>query len=161
VDAAAPPAGDAALARLGIGHGAPLSVAGGQSGLDGTCAAPLTRAAAAAYLARVGDGSPALRERIDAALPPSAPAALANLVEDLWHPAVHRPVVAPKLLSAEVVFVGEKLVQVRAGERRVTLPLPSSHLQRGDVIQVGITAHGQPKLALLSEPDGGIRVVDF
>lgn len=65
------------------------------------------------------------------------------------------------MMSAEVVFVGEKLVQVRAGERRVTLPLPCSQLQRGDVIQVGITAHGQPQLALLSEPDGGIRVVNF
>lgn len=161
VEAAPSPSVYALLALLEIGHTAPLSVARAQGVLDDVGAIPLTRAAAAAYLARFGDGSPAGRARIDAALPPSAPAALANLVEDLWQPSVHRPVVAPRMLSAEVVFVGEKLVQVRAGERRVTLPLPSSQLQRGDVIQVGITAHGQPKLALLSEPDGGIRVVDF
>lgn len=161
VEAAPPPSAYALLALLEMGHTSPLTVARAQSLLDGGGAGPHARAAAAAYLARFGDGSPALRERIDAALPPSAPAALANLVEDLWQPAVHRPRVAPKLMSAEVVFVGEKLVQVRAGERRVTLPLPSSQLQCGDVIQVGITAHGQPQLALLSEPDGGIRIVDF
>jgi hypothetical protein len=102
-----------------------------------------------------------LRERIDAALPPSAPAALATFVGKLWIPRIERPVVAPKLLDAEVVFAGEKLVLVRAGARTVTLRWPDAQLSKGDVIQVGITAHGQPKLVVLTEPDGHVRVIDF
>ena len=129
--------------------------------LDNPKALPITRAAAAAFLARFGDRSPALRERIDAALPPSAPAALAREVSRLWTPRIDRPVVAPKLLDAEVLFAGEKLVLVRAGDHSVTLPWRQSNVQRGDVIQVGITAHGKPKLVVISEPDGGVRVIDF
>ncbi len=129
--------------------------------LDNADVPPLSRAAAAAFLARFGDRTPALRERIDAALPPSAPAALARQVSRLWIPRIDRPVVAPKLLDAEVLFAGEKLVLVRAGDHSVTLPWKQSKVQRGDVIQVGITAHGQPKLVVVNEPNGGVRVIDF
>lgn len=129
--------------------------------LDDSNVHHISRAAAAAFLMRFGDRSPALREQIDASLPPSAPAALAKLVENLWVPKIDRPVVAPKLFDAEVVFAGEKLVLVRAGVRSVTLPWLRSNLVKGDVIQVGITAHGQPKLAVINEPGGGVRVIDF
>jgi hypothetical protein len=120
-----------------------------------------SRMCAAAFLARYGDRVPELRTRIDAALPPSAPAALERFVGRLWRPTVDRPIVAPKMYDAEVVFAGEKLVLVRAGSRSVTLPWPGAELQRGDVIKVGITAHGQPKLAVVTSPDGSVRVIDF
>ena len=151
----------ALLALLELGHASPPVRRLALAVLDDAGAAPTTRAAAAAFLARFGDGSPALRERIDAALPPSAPAALANLVTRLWSPQIERPVVAPKLHDAEVVFAGERLVLVRAGAHSVTLPWQAAPVQRGDVIQVGITAHGQPKLVVVNEPDGGVRVIDF
>ena len=120
-----------------------------------------SRMAAAAYLARFGDRTPDLRSRIDAALPPSAPAALANLVGSLWMPSIDRPVVAPRLHDAEVVFAGERLVLVRAGERSVTLPWVGANVQRGDLLRIGITAHGQAKLVVVTEPDGSVRVIDF
>ncbi|MDB4959423.1 MAG: hypothetical protein JWO36_6992 [Myxococcales bacterium] len=123
--------------------------------------AELSRMCAAAFLSRYGDRAPELRTRIDAALPPSAPAALERFVEKLWRPTVDRPVVAPKLYEAEVVFAGEKLVLVRAGERSVTLPWVGAPLQRGDLIKVGITVHGQPKLAVITGSDGSVRVIDF
>jgi hypothetical protein len=124
--------------------------------------APISaRMCAAAFLARFGDQTPALRTRIDAALPPSAPAALRVFVGKLWTPTVTRPVVAPRLCDAEVVFAGEKLVLVRAGERSVTLPWPDAPVGRGDLIRIGISAHGQPKLALVTEPDGSVTIVDF
>jgi hypothetical protein len=119
------------------------------------------RMCAAAFLARFGDDTPHLRTRVDAALPPSAPAALRVFVGKLWTPTVARPVVAPKLFEAEVVFAGEKLVLVRAGDRSVTLPWCGANVGRGDVIKVGITAHGQPKLAVVTAPDGSVRVIDF
>jgi hypothetical protein len=119
------------------------------------------RMAAAAFLARFGDQTPALRTQLDRALPPSAPALLRVFVGKLWTPTVRRPVVAPKLYDAEVVFAGAKLVLVRAGERSVTLPWADAPVGRGDVIRVGITAHGQPKLALITEDDGSVTVVDF
>jgi hypothetical protein len=72
-----------------------------------------------------------------------------------------RPVVAPKLYNAEVVFAGARLVLVRAGEKSVTLPWVDAPVGRGDVIRIGITAHGQPKLALITEADGSVTVVDF
>jgi len=148
-----------AMIELDAAPGDTISIALGL--LDDAQAQPIVRAAAAAFLARFGDRSPALRERIDAALPPSAPAALARQVSRLWTPRIDRPVVAPKLLDAEVLFAGEKLVLVRAGDHSVTLPWRQSKVQRGDVIQVGITAHGQPKLVVVNEPGGGVRVIDF
>jgi hypothetical protein len=119
------------------------------------------RMCAAAFLARFGEDTPDMRTRVDAALPPSAPAALRAFVGKLWTPHIARPKVAPKLYEAEVVFAGEKLVLVRAGNRSVTLPWPGANVDRGDVIKVGITAHGQPKLAVVTEPDGSVRVIDF
>jgi hypothetical protein len=119
------------------------------------------RMCAAAFLARFGEQTPHMRTRVDAALPPSAPAALRVFVGKLWTPTVQRPVVAPKLYDAEVVFAGEKLVLVRAGNRSVTLPWPGSNVGRGDVIKVGITVHGQPKLAVVTEDDGSVRIIDF
>ena len=127
----------------------------------GETATDASRMCAAAFLARFGAQTPAMRTRVDAALPPSAPAALRVFVGKLWTPTVQRPVVAPKLYDAEVVFAGEKLVLVRAGNRSVTLPWPGSNVGRGDVIKVGITAHGQPKLAVVTEDDGSVRVIDF
>ena len=129
--------------------------------LDDPAGHDIGRGCAAAFLARHGELSPALRERIDAALPPSMPAALAKLVTRLWSPTIERPVVAPKLLAAEVVFAGEKLVLVRAGSRTVTLPWHNAPLAKGDVIQVGVSAHGQPKLVVMTEPDGRVTVIDF
>jgi hypothetical protein len=123
--------------------------------------AEMPRMCAAAFLSRYGERTPELRTRIDAALPPSAPAALERFVEKLWRPTVDRPVVAPKLFDAEVVFAGEKLVLVRAGARSVTLPWVGAPLQRGDLIKIGITAHGQPKLAVVTGADGSVRVIDF
>ncbi|HET9991576.1 MAG TPA: hypothetical protein VFQ65_23765 [Kofleriaceae bacterium] len=129
--------------------------------LDGDDVTLSARMCAAAFLARFGEKTPSMRTRIDAALPPSAPAALRAFVGKLWTPTVKRPVVAPKLYDAEVVFAGENLVLVRAGTKSVTLPWAGAPVGRGDVIRVGITAHGQPKLALITEPDGSVTVVDF
>ena len=148
-----------ALIELGAAPGASELIA--LELLDDTAAHELARAAAAAFLARHGELTPALRERIDAALSPSMPAALAKLTARLWVPTIQRPVVAPKLHDAEVVFAGEKLVLVRAGSRSVTLPWQNAPVQKGDVIQVGISAHGQPKLALMTQPDGRVTVIDF
>jgi len=120
-----------------------------------------TRMCAAAFLARFGEPTPALHTLVDAALPLSAPAALRCFVGKLWTPTIARPVVAPKLCDAEVVFAGEKLVLVRTTERSVTLPWSDAPVGRGDVIQIGITAHGQAKLAVITEPDGSVRVIDF
>jgi hypothetical protein len=121
----------------------------------------VARMSAAAYLGAFGEDSPDLRTRIDEALPPSAAGALERYVGELWRPTVVRPIVAPRLHAAQIVFVGEKLVLVRAGERSVTLPWSSAPAKRGDTIQVGLSVHGQPKLALLTEPDGRVTVIDF
>jgi len=129
--------------------------------LDGDDVTLSARMCAAAFLARFGEKTPAMRTRVDAALPPSAPAALRAFVGKLWTPTVKRPVVAPKLYDAEVVFAGENLVLVRAGTKSVTLPWVGAPVGKGDVIRVGITAHGQPKLVLITEPDGSVTVVDF
>lgn len=151
----------ALLALLEIGVAPGRTVALALELLDDKAAHETARACAAAFLSRHGEPTPALRERIDAALPPSMPAALGKLVTRLWAPTIERPVVAPKLHAAEVVFAGEKLVLVRAGTRSVTLPWPNAPLQKGDQLQVGITAHGQPKLALVTDPDGRVTIVDF
>lgn len=109
------------------------------------------RMCAATFLARFADPSPALATRIDAALPPSAPAALAKLVGNLWAPAIHRPAVAPKMCDAEVVFAGEKLVLVKAGDRTVTVPWVNANVARGDKLKVGITAHGQARIVVMDD----------
>ena len=101
------------------------------------------------------------RRRWSAALPPSAPPALRTFVGKLWTPTIERPAVAPKIFDAEVVFAGERVVLVRAGERTVTLPWPGAPLERGDHLKIGITAHGQPKLALLTEANGSVKIIDF
>lgn len=121
----------------------------------------VARMCAASFLARYGQRTPDLAARIDAALPPSAPAALRTFAGKLWTPTIDRPAVAPKIFDAHVVFAGERVVLVRAGGRTVTLPWPGAPLERGDQLKVGITAHGQPKLALLTDPDGSVRVIDF
>lgn len=151
----------ALLALLEIGIGPRRCVEIALEILDDREANEIVRAAGAAFLMRFGDDSTSLRERIDAALPPSAPAQLANLVTRLWVPRIERPVVAPRMVVAEVVFAGERLVLVRAGARSVTLPWPGSHVQRGDVLSVGITVHGQAKLVVFTEPTGAVRVIDF
>lgn len=119
------------------------------------------RMCAAAFLARYATKSPELDTRIDAALPPSAPAALRTFAGKLWTPTVDRPTVAPRMLDAEVVFAGDRLVLVRAGERTVTLPWADSGVQRGDKLTVALTAHGQPKLAMVTDAAGSVRVIDF
>ena len=119
------------------------------------------RMCAAAFLARYGERTPELGTRIDAALPPSAPAALRTFAGKLWTPTVDRPNVAPRMVDAEVVFAGEKLVLVRAGERTVTLPWADSGVQRGDRLTVALTTHGQPKLAVITDADGSVRLIDF
>lgn len=151
----------ALLALLEIGVGPRRCVEVALEILDDREANPITRAAGAAFLMRFGDDCTSLRERIDAALPPSAPAQLANLVDRLWVPRIERPVVAPRMISAEVLFAGERLVLVRAGDRSVTLPWEHAGVTKGDVLQVGITVHGQPKLVVFTEPSGAVRVIDF
>jgi hypothetical protein len=151
----------ALLALLEIGVGPRRCVDIALEILDDKDANPITRAAGAAFLMRFGEDCTSLRERIDAALPPAAPAQLANLVTRLWVPRIERPIVAPRMFPAEVLFAGERLVLVRAGVRSVTLPWPDAHVQKGDVLQVGITVHGQPKLVVFTEPTGVVRVIDF
>ncbi len=121
----------------------------------------ISRMCAAAFLAQHGDRSPQLATRIDAELPPSATSALETFDNKLWSPTVARPAVAPKLLDAEVTFTGKKLVLVKAGSHNVTLPWENSTLERGDRLQVGLSAHGQPKLAVLTDRKGNVRVIDF
>jgi hypothetical protein len=148
-----------ALVDLDIAPGRTRELAAAM--LGGADSPELARMCAAAFLVRHGDNSPTMLVRIDTALPPSAPAALRNYVGKLWRPTVERPRVPPKLYDAEVVFAGERLVLVRAGSRSVTLRWVDSNVERGDRIQVGITAHGEPKLAIVPRPDGSVRVVDF
>lgn len=132
--------------------------------LDDPAAHEIARGAAAAFLAgapHTAELTPALRERIDAALTLAMPATLANLVTRLWVPTIVRPVVAPKLHEAEVVFAGEKLVLVKAGGHTVTLPWVNAPVVKGQMLRVGITTHGKPKLALLTDVDGVVTIVDF
>lgn len=121
----------------------------------------IARMSAAAFLARFANPTPELAARIDAALPPSAPGALKRHVHSLWTPEVSRPSVAPKLFDAEVVFTGKKLVVVRTNAKSVTLPLIDAELVKGDRLQVGLTSHGQPKLAVITDWRGNVRVIDF
>lgn len=121
----------------------------------------LSRMAAAAFLARFGEHPPALRTRIDATLPPSAATSLKRLTNGLWIPTVVRPVVAPKLYDAEIMFTGKQLVVVKAGTKSVTLPWHGAELAPSDRLQVGLSAHGQPKLAVVTDRKGNVRVIDF
>jgi hypothetical protein len=128
---------------------------------DGPDSPDISRTAAAAFLARFGDHAPELRTRIDAALPPAATTALRRLANNLWNPVIVRPVVAPKLYDAEVLFTGKKVVVVKAGSKSVTLPWEGAALAQGDRLQVGLSAHGQPKLAVITDRKGNVRVIDF
>ncbi|HEY4057901.1 MAG TPA: hypothetical protein VGM39_14905, partial [Kofleriaceae bacterium] len=119
------------LALLELGAAPARTVAIANALLDSD-AEPLVRAAAASFLVRFGDDTPSLNTRIDAALPPAAPAALASLVTRLWAPRIERPVVAPRMLDAEVMFAGEKLVLIRAGAHQVTLPWHHANVRKGD-----------------------------
>lgn len=121
----------------------------------------LSRMAAAAFLARFGDHPPALRSRIDSSLPPSAATSLKRVTGGLWTPTVTRPVVAPKLYDAEIMFTGKKLVIVKAGTKSVTLPWEGATLAPGDRLQIGLSSHGQPKLAVVTDRAGNVRVIDF
>jgi hypothetical protein len=152
---------EALLALLQLGEAPGDSVAIALAMLDGADATDLARMCAAAFLARFGDHPADVRARIDAALPPSAPGALRRHVHALWTPVVSRPSVAPKLYDAEVVFTGKKLVVVRTGTKSVTLPWTGAEVARGDRLQVGLTSHGEPKLAVVTEPNGTVRVIDF
>jgi hypothetical protein len=147
-----------ALAELGATPGRATELA--LATLGGADATGAARMCAATYLARLPEGSNATRA-IDEALPPLAAAMLRRYVGGLWTPTVERPVVAPTIVDAEVVFTGAKLVLVRAGTRSVTLPWAGAAVARGDRLKVGLTTHGQPKLAMLTRPDGTVRVIDF
>jgi hypothetical protein len=140
--------------RGGRGEHGRLQPAGGD-------APDLSHMASAAFLARFGDHPPELRTRIDAALPPNAASMLRRLVGELWTPTVTRPVVAPKLFDAEVTFTGKQLIVVKAGSRSVTLPWQGATVTVGDRIQVGLSVHGQPKLAVITDRRGNVRVIDF
>ena len=129
--------------------------------LDDAAAPAFARMAAAAFLSRFGDGAPDLRTRVDAALPPDAAGALARWVRELWRPRIERPVVAPRLHDAEVVVAADGHVVVHAQGRDVRLPWRGANVAVGDLLKVGITAHGEPKLALVTGADGSVRLVDF
>jgi hypothetical protein len=146
---------------VGPGEAPPVDVAAPLGLLERAEVSPESRMCAAAFLARFAELTADLRERIDRALPPTAPGALARYVGRLWWPTIERPAVAPRLTEAQVVFAGEKLVLVRAGEQAVTLPWKAAGLKRGDTIKVGLTAHGQPKLAMVTAPDGSVSTVVF
>jgi hypothetical protein len=147
------------LQELGVAPGESIELA--LEMLDGPDSTDLARMCAAAFLAKLGEHPADVRTRIDAALPPSAAGALKRHVQQLWTPQVVRPNVAPKLYDAEVIFTGKKLVVVKAAGKSVTLPWESSEMHKGDRLQVGLTTHGEPKLAVVTDTKGTVRVVDF
>jgi len=150
-----------ALVDFGVASGPGRTVELATAMLYDDSLSAFARAASAAFLVRYGDRAPALLSRIDQSLPPSAPSELHDFVRRLWAPTVDRPVVAPKMVEAEVVFADERLVLVRAGTRSVTLPWESAKVAPGDRLQVGLSTHGQPKLAVVTTPDGAVKVIDF
>jgi len=89
-----------ALLEIGAAPGASIRLA--TELLDDPQAHHVARAAAAAFLARFADRTPSLQARIDAALPPAAPAALTSFVGQMWTPRIVRPVgfAAEKLVAA-------------------------------------------------------------
>jgi hypothetical protein len=148
-----------ALLELGEAPGETIPLA--LAMLGGADATGEQRMAAAAFLSKLGAPDAALAADIDAALPPTADVALRAFVDKLWTPTVIRPVVAPTLHDAEVVFTGKQLVIVRAAGRSVTLPWVGAQVAKGERVQVGLTRHGEPKLAVVTDWKGGVRVVDF
>ncbi len=149
------------LALLELGEAPGDSIELALQMLDGPDSTDIARMSAAAFLARFGDQTANVRVRVDAALPPSAPGALRRHLHALWTPTVVRLTVAPKMFDAEVVFAGKKLVVVRAGDKSVTLPWTGAEVAKGDRLQVGLTAHGQPKLAVVTDWNGNVSVIDF
>ncbi len=149
------------LALLQLGEAPGESVELAMAMLDGADSTDAARMSAAAFLAKFGAQEADVRARIAAALPPSAAGALRRHLHALWTPVVSRPSVAPKLYDAEVVFTGKKLVVVRTGTKSVTLPWTGAEVAKGDRLQVGLTSHGEPKLAVLTDWDGNVRVIDF
>ncbi|MBV8760315.1 MAG: hypothetical protein JO257_23690 [Deltaproteobacteria bacterium] len=119
------------------------------------------RMCAAAFLSRYGERTPEMTSRINTILTPAAADMLKTYVRNLWTPTVERPAVAPKLLTAEVMFAGEKVVLVRAGDQRVALPWANAQIERGTQLQIGLTVHGEPVLALLTDDAGAVRVIEF
>jgi hypothetical protein len=148
-----------ALVELGEAPGDTIELATVM--LDGADARNEQRMAAAAFLAKLGGPDASLAARIDAALPPNADTLLRAFVDKLWSPTVIRPIVAPKLYDAEVVFTGKELVIVRAGGKSVTLPWKGAPVAKGERLQVGLSTHGEPKLAVVTDWNGAVRVVDF
>jgi len=151
---------EALLTLVELGEAPGESAALALAMFEGADSTDLQRMAAAAFLARFGQHAPEQLMRIDAALPPTARALLRNLVR-FWSPNVVRPVVAPKLYDAEVLFTGKKLVVVKAANRSVTLPWEGASVTKGDRLKVGLSAHGQPKLAVVTDWKGNVRVIDF
>ena len=129
--------------------------------LEGADSTDVARMAAASFLACFGQHTPQLLGQIDSALPPRAGDALRDLVGKLWEPTIERPTIAPKMFDAEVVFTGKKIVLVKAGDKSVTLPWEGADVEAGDRLKVGLSSHGQPKLAVISDWRGNVRVIDF
>jgi len=152
---------EALLALLELGKAPGESIEIATAMLDGADATDLQRMAAAAFLAKLAPSSPDLATRIDAALPLSASGALKRHLHGLWNPVIVRPNVAPKLFDAQVVFTGKKLVVVKTNDKSVTLPWIGAELAKGERLQVGLTAHGEPKLAVVTDWNGNVRVIDF
>ncbi len=147
-----------ALIELGEAPGESIALANAM--LDGADSTDLQRIAAAAFLAQFGEHTPQQAMRIDGALPPNARAILRKLVR-FWTPNLLRPTVAPQLYDAEVLFTGKKLVVVKAANRSVTLPWEGADVTIGDHLKVGLSAHGTPKLAVVTDWKGNVRVIDF
>jgi hypothetical protein len=155
-----------ALVELGVAPGESIAIA--QRVFDAPTVPEPARMAAAVFLARHGGRtqtssapSPQLAARIDAALPPTAAAVLERYLGGLWRPTIVRPAVAPRIHEATIVFVDKQLVLVRIGERTVTLPWADAEVQRGETINVGISAHGEPRLAIHTDRAGSVTVRHF
>jgi hypothetical protein len=148
-----------ALVEIGEAPGHTLELA--QAMFDGADATAEQRMCAATFLAKFAQATADLHARLDGALPPGADHVLRNYVDRLWNPTVVRPIVAPKMFDAVVTFTGKALVIVRAGGKSVTLPWNGAPIRNGDRIQVGMSTHGEPKLAVVTDRQGAVRVVDF
>jgi hypothetical protein len=156
--------GEVLLALVDLGDAPGDTIPLALAMFDGADATNEQRMAAATFLSKFGSASPELHSRLDAALPKGAEATLRTFVDRLWSPTVVRPIVAPKLYDAEVMFTGKQLVIVKAGGPKgqtVTLPWVGAQLRKGDRLQVGLTTLGEPKLAIVTDWNGTVRVVDF
>jgi len=122
------------------------------------------RAAAAIFLARRTQPEGALAQRVEAAL---TPLALAELRQSIDVPfAVDAPEFrAPfegTLEQGTILFAGERLVTVRlAGPRNVSLPWPASGVVKGEVVRIGFSASGAPRIVERSRADGGTTRIEF